>query len=367
MRILMVGHSNAGWTLNCARFFLSNGDELLLASFSPHSIEGIMTECIGGSNYNADRHKHLYFTRVPRLRRILRQFKPDIVFATYLASNGLIAGLSWSGPLVVSAVGSDVLYRGEEGWLRRRFREEIIKFVARRADVINTVSAELDEELIRLGASKSKLLRIPFGVDLEVYHPSKDMPRPTATRFVCTRKHGPYYDMPTVIEALGLLKGAGRKFHCTLTSDGPQTEDLKKLVSVRGLQEYVTFTGFLGHAELPDVLRQADIYISASLYDGASVSLFEAMATGLFPVVSRITANEPWIEHKRTGLLFETRRPDLLADALQTATDNVELRKHAFKENISRVDRDCNTQRNMLRLAGVFKQLVAGKVPPFPV
>jgi hypothetical protein len=75
----MVGRSEAGWTLNCARFFLSNGDELLLASFSPHSIEGIRTECIGGRNYDADRHKHLYFTRVPRLRRILRQFKLDLL------------------------------------------------------------------------------------------------------------------------------------------------------------------------------------------------------------------------------------------------------------------------------------------------
>jgi hypothetical protein len=63
--------------------------------------------------------------------------------------------------------------------------------------------------LIRLGASKSKLLRIPFGVDLEAYHPSEDMPRLRATRFVRTRKHGPYYDMPTIIEALGLLKEAG--------------------------------------------------------------------------------------------------------------------------------------------------------------
>jgi len=324
-------------------------------------------ESIGAKEYDCRKGKHMYFTRVPRLRRITRRFNPDIVFAIYLASNGLTAALSWDGPFVVSAIGSDVLDREGRKGLRKCFREGVIKLVAHRADVINTVSQELDDELNRLGVPRSKLFQLPFGVDSDVFHPAEDMPRSKATRLICTRAHKPVYDIPTVIDALALLKEAGRKFCCTLTSGGPLLDDNKARVRTAGLEDCVTFTGFLDHGELSNLLRQSDIYISASLGDGTSVSLLEAMATGLVPVVSRIRANEPWVEYGRTGLLFEVGRPDMLAHALQRAMDDEQLRRRAFDENIPRVARDCNMHRNMERLANIFEQLVAGKKPNLQV
>ena len=144
-------------------------------------------------------------------------------------------------------------------------------------------------------------------------------------------------------------------------------EDNKARVRAAGLEDCVTFTGFLDHGELPNLLRQSDIYISASVGDGTSISLLEAMATGLVPVVSRIRANEPWVEHGRTGLLFEVGRPDMLAHALQRVMDDEQLRRRAFEENIPRVNRDCNMHRNMQRLANIFEQLVAGKKPNLQV
>ena len=151
MRILIVSHSGVQWMVNFARFLACRGDELLVASFSPAEIEGIKMESIGAKEYDWRKDKHQYFTHVPRLRRVIRRFNPDIVFAIYLASNGLTAALSWDGPFVVSAVGSDVLDREGRKGLRKCFREGVIKLVARRADVINTVSQELDDELSRLG------------------------------------------------------------------------------------------------------------------------------------------------------------------------------------------------------------------------
>lgn len=365
MRILMVAHSRSSWTPDFARFFASRGDDILVASFSSDKIEGVKTECIGAKRYDWTKNKHLFFTRVPRLRRIISRFGPEIVFAVYLASNGLSAALSWDGPFVVSAVGSDVLDRLGRRGLRKRFREWVIQLVSRRADVINTVSQEVSDELIRLGVPQSKLFQLPFGVDLNMFHPAEDMPRPKATRFICTRSHRPIYDIPTIIDALALLKEGGREFHCTLTSDGPLLEDNKARVRVTGLKDYVSFTGFLKHEKLPEVLQQADVYISASRFDGTSISLLEAMATGLLPVVSQIRANEPWVEHGRTGLLFELGRPEMLAEALQKAMDDAELRGRAFEENILRVERDCNVGRNMQRLANIFEQLISDKTPDF--
>jgi glycosyltransferase involved in cell wall biosynthesis len=361
MRILLIAHSIATWTPYFARYFMQRGDEVLVASFSPEKLDGIPMEFIGVEPYDPERDKRIFFTRVPRLRQVIRQFQPDLVFAIYLASNGLSGALAWNGPYAVAAVGSDVLDRNNRTGIRKWFRESVIKFVCRRADIINTVSQELDDKLLRLKVPKSKLLQLPFGVDTEKFYPASEMPRPRPFRMICTRRHGPLYDIPTIIKALAELKAKGKTFHCVFTSDGRLLEEHKKMACSLGLQDCVTFTGNLEHNMLPVYLRQSDIYVSASLGDGTSVALLEAMACGLLPVVSRIPANLPWVQDSRTGLLFDPGNSAQLAIALSRAMEDNVLHSAAFKENRQIILDRCDQKKNMDRLAKEFEELIQKK------
>ena len=215
MRIVMVSHSTMAWTPQFARFFRDRGDDLLVASFTPDpldGVEGVEMEFIGVEPFDPRRNKHVYFTHALRLRRLVRRFRPELVFACYLTSNGLTAALTFGGPIAVTVMGGDVMmYAPWSAW-KRRAREAIIRLVCRRAALINTVLRELADELVRLGVSPSKLLNMPIGVDLGRFRPHADMPRAAGNRFICTRKHNPLYDIGTVIDALGQLKAAGRSF-----------------------------------------------------------------------------------------------------------------------------------------------------------
>ena len=126
-----------------------------------------------------------------------------------------------------------------------------------------------------------------------------------------------------------------------------------------GLDGFATFTGHRPHEELAPALRQADIYISSSLSDGTSSSLLEGMASCLFPVVTRIEANEPWISDGRTGLMFERGRADQLAVCLKRAMDDAPLRAAAVLENRRLVEQEGNMIRNMERLAELFERVIA--------
>jgi len=360
MRLLMVAHTDAPWTPHYSRYFVGRGDRVLVVTFAPGRIEGVETEFVGIEPFDFRRNKRVYLTRVPRVRRIIRSFAPDLVYAPYLASNGLTAVLAWKGPIIVAARGGDVLEQAGRTGLRRRLREALVRFVCGRAVLVHTVAQELDDELIRLGVPAWKLVQIPVGVDVRKFTPGADLPRPTATRLVCVRKHEPIYDNATVLNALARLKAAGRDFRCTMAGAGTLLEKHKEQAGALGLLDRVTFTGNLGHDRLPGLLQEADIYISASLSDGTASSLLEALATGLTPVVSRIRANTPWITHGRTGLLFEPGNAASLAEALETAMNDVELRRRAFVENPARVARDADMHKNMERLAGVFEKVAAG-------
>jgi glycosyltransferase involved in cell wall biosynthesis len=363
MRLLMISDADAPWTPHFARFFTARRDDLLIVSFAPGLLdgaEGVPLEFVGTETRPRREVTHLFLTRVPRIRRIVRRFSPDLVFAPYLASNGLAAALSWWGPTVVAAVGGDVLnqVRGRSGW-KLLLREAILRFVCRRAALVNAVSQPLEDELIRLGVPASKILQLPFGVDLRRFHPDDEMPRASAAKLICTRKHEEIYDIPTIIDALARLKATGRRFHCTFTSEGTRLSANRECARAAGLEEHTSFTGTVPHSQLPSMLRASDIYITAARSDGTSVSLLEAMASGLLPVVPRIPANEPWIEHGKSGLMFDAGEAGSLADALVTALDDDQLRQRVFEKNRRRVERDGDMDQNMSRLAETFTQLIA--------
>lgn len=356
MRLLMLSHTVNPWTPHYARYFTARGDQTLVVSFSPEPIEGVEMEFIGIDPWDKHANKHVYVTRVPRLRRIIKRFRPDLVYAPFVASNGVSAVLAWKGPTVTSGRGGDVLEQEcRTGW-RRRLREKLIRFVCDRCVMVHTVSQEIEDELLRLGVPAAKMFQLPVGVDTGRFRPAPDMPREPATRLICTRKHEEIYDNTTVIEAFARLRAAGRQFTGIIASDGTLLARHKRRVEELGLADRVRFTGELPHEQVPGLLQKADIYISATLSDGTSSALLEAMSAGLLPVVSRIPANTPWVEHGRTGLMFDPQRPDVLAELLGRAIDDRVLRRRAFEENRRLVCEKADQRRNMERLGEKLDQ-----------
>ena len=100
MRIALISHTHFYWTGLYARYFLAQGHDVRVISFSQEPLEGVPVDYIGSGTPSRRKALH-YFAGVPALRSRLRAFAPDVAFATYLSSNGLLTALCHSGPLVV--------------------------------------------------------------------------------------------------------------------------------------------------------------------------------------------------------------------------------------------------------------------------
>lgn len=358
MKILMVSHTSNAWTSHFAEFFVRRGDNLLVASMTPDPIDDGQLEFIGVEPFDIHGNKHRYITRAPRLRAIAKRFRPDVVFAPYISSNGMIASLAWKGPLVLSGMGSDVLVgtrgRGVFSFLRR----QVIRYVCRRASAIHVVSSNIERALTGFGVPAAKIHQFPLGVDVQRFSPAADTPRADGQRLICVRKHEPIYDIPTILESLAELRAQGRAFHCTFVGGGSRLDDHRRRAEELGLHGQVVFLGHVAHDELPNHLRAADIYISASLSDGASSSLLEAMASGLLPVVTDIDANTPWVQHGVSGLIFPPGDVRMLTQSLEIATSDFELRRRAVAANRELVISKGNQQTNDRRLAALLESVV---------
>ncbi len=353
----MVSHTTLPWTADYATHFRDVGDDVLVVSFSPGEIPGVPVEFVGTLPFNKYADKHQFLTRIPRIQRIVRAFAPDVVFATYLVSNGLTAALSWTGPLVVDAVGGDVRDPYGRGDWRGAARRFVLRCICDRATAIHSWSSELSNQLVEIGVPPAKIAEWPMGVDVEIYRPAQ---QPAASdRFVCTRKHEPIYDIGTILGALEFLHREGTEFKCTFVGGGHLLAEHQARISSDGLEASVRFTGPVPKNRIAELLRESGIYISASLADGTSSSLLEAMACGLLPVVSRIPANLPWIEHGRNGLLFQPGQTVELTGALRRAMSDTDLRARAAVENRLRVTSQGNLSTNLARMSDLLRSAVA--------
>jgi glycosyltransferase involved in cell wall biosynthesis len=95
-------------------------------------------------------------------------------------------------------------------------------------------------------------------------------------------------------------------FHWTIAGGGGEREFLETNLKSGSADQTVSFSGPISYADVPAMLKQHDIYLLASDYEGLPLSLLEAMGYGLVPVVSDLQSGVRDVVDKTAGVLVPT-------------------------------------------------------------
>lgn len=319
--------------------------------------------CHGGRKPRSDMAKLGYVRSGLRCRRLLRTIEPDLVHAHYASSAGLAAYIAGHRPYVVTVHGSDLVSRG-----RTRLGRAVLRRVLRGAALVNPVAEHLAARVRDLGICDDAILALTFGIDL-----SRFPWRPPAHRFaggvirlVCNRSlNAPVYDVPTVLRAVAEARRRGADVRLSLPATGRLAPELRRLAAELGIAEVVAFGQGYRPEDVPDMLAAHDAYVSASHWDGASLSLMEAMACGGFPVLSDIPANREWVEDGKTALMFPPGDWQTLASLIVGLPGRAEFIERAVRINrevvCARADRPRNLRLLMDRLEKVVQAHAAAR------
>lgn len=337
-------------------YFRRAGHDVIFICLSPSPERGVPTYNVGlGTSYSENRGKWKYPISMIRARRLLKRLKPDIVHAHYATSCGLTALVCGFHPTVVTVHGSDLTLG-----IKSRIWRPLLRRIFEYADCVNVVSEDLAQMVVSLGIETKKVETLTLGIDTDVFSfIERPAPKPgQALRMVCTRRLEPAFDHQTIIGALALLKEKAVSSRMTFVGDGSLLEALKRQTASHGLQDSVSFIGKVRNDDLPKILHRHDVYLSASLWDGTSLALLEAMATGLFPIVSNIPANSAWLSHNTNGLLHKVGNAADLADCIMQLRSNPQLASAATKRNREKVVRSGNRKTNMTRVEEIYQKLI---------
>lgn len=250
------------------------------------------------------------------LRRVIDEIKPDLIHAGPVHTTGFLAAAAGFRPLVTMSWGSDLLYEAERSLLARW----AARYALRCTTVFTGDCQAVKDKAVELGFPAERCVLFPWGVDLERFSNGlrADIREWLGWRdkfiLLSLRSWEPIYGVDVLIRAFARAARQIPDLRLLLLGGGSQEKLLVKILRKNNVLDRVQFAGQISQNDLPDYYGAADIYISASHSDGSSVSLMEALASGLPVIVSDIPGNREWIVHGEQGWLFPDGDEQALAE-----------------------------------------------------
>ncbi|MFQ5599324.1 MAG: glycosyltransferase [Candidatus Krumholzibacteriia bacterium] len=350
MRIAFLADASLPHTVRWVNFFAGRGHDCLLLSLE----RGDGYACVV---HELAPHRMLprflrYSLDVPAAGARLRAFAPDLVNAHFLPNYGWMAARVGLHPLVLTTLGSDILTVPARSPLHR-WRT---RWVLSRCDRVTSDAAMLSRAIAAFGFPEERILTVPLGIETGRFAAPAERPEHPIV-ILSTRRLDPIYDIDTLLRAYRRLGSESRgSLELRIAGSGTLESGLRR----RAVDLPVRFLGWLTTAQLDRELRDAHLYVTASLSDSTSVSLLEAMAAGCFPVASDIPGNREWITHAETGLLFPCGDDAALAACLQRAAGDADLRRRAAEANRRVVSERASWENNMRAVEQLFMTSCGG-------
>ena len=233
---------------------------------------------LGISTFPLDEKSYFSYwvTRTVNLRKAIRTANPEILHVHL--GRGLMLMLLGNVriPAVMTIHSVNV---GFPNILFKVFKLLRIKYVA-----VGTAIKEIFEPLIQAPVDV-----IFNGIDLRKF-PHRAIPQNQTSepfQFVAVGRVLPPKNYPMLIDAVKNLvrmpDALSTKWIVNVAGDGPLLDEMRNLVKSSGMSEHINFLG--GCNDVPAFLKNADVFIMTSHYEGMPMAMLEAMSTGL-PIVS---------------------------------------------------------------------------------
>ena len=256
------------------------------------------------------------------LRRVIKQIKPDLIHAGPIQTCAFIAVLTGFRPILTMSWCYDLVQVVHQN----RWMERITRYVLRRSTYFTSDAKVTRDKAGAYGMDPDHTIVFPWGVDLARYtlktwqaEQTEEHDKPFT--LFCSRTWEPIYGVDVLARAFVGAAQSRPELRLMLLGGGSQGARIRQILLGGGVLDRVTFGGQVSQNELPRWYHWADVYISPSHVDGSSVSLMEALASGLPCLVSDIPGNREWVSEGENGWLFTDGDPDVLAEKILQAFD----------------------------------------------
>jgi glycosyltransferase involved in cell wall biosynthesis len=273
--------------------------------------------------------------------RHVRAFEPDIVHVFF----GIPCGpIGWfikrihKTPYIISLRGADVPSSEVERFSHLYpLLKPILRHLWRDADALVAVSNGLRK--IALNTSNLAITVIPNAIDLTMFTPKvvwneRECPdSDKSVRLLYVGRLIKFKNVSTLLNAIMLAKQRTNvPIKLSIVGEGVERQALERQAADLGLAASVQFRGWIERDEIASVYRQADVFVTASYWEGMPNTLLEAMACALPIVAADVQGSDELVKSGINGYLVPVNDAEALAQAILLLVEDRNERQRMGRE-----------------------------------
>lgn len=376
---LILGGAQENTLLTCEGLLRDYGDEVLLITGPPLGPEGSLLERAKANrvplavvqSLRRSIHPWRDLVSYRELKRLLRDFKPDIVH-THSAKGGILGrAAAWNVgvPAIVHGVHGAPFYPYQNP-LVRDFYRRCERWAGRRCHAFISVADAMTDLMVNAGiAPREKFTTIYSGMETgpflesgrhrqrvrqELSYGDDDIVVGTIARLFKLKGHD------DVIAAAQKVVGRNPKLHFLFVGDGLLRQSLACSIREAGLESHFQFTGLMPPERIPELVGAMDIVVHTSLREGLARVLPQALIAGK-PVVSYdIDGAREVVIPGQTGYLLRPRDVDGLVKGIDELAADAVLRDRLGAEGRRRFADVFRHETMTRRTRELYERLLAG-------
>jgi len=305
------------------------------------------------------------------ISRVIREISPDIV---HIQNHFLIGkeAVSAAKKLGIPVMGTNHFMPQNlthylhlpgiaERWLQRFAWRQFVK-VFEQLDFVTTPTGTAAALLVKAGLKK-KVVPVSCGIDLGRFKPTNDGAYLRRRFAIPTDKSVLLYvgrldkekriDMilravPDISRVTGI--------HLVLAGMGKEKRNLEELAEKLGIQQTVTFTGFVPDEDLQNIYGVADLFVTAGIAELQSIVTMEAMASGLPVVAVDATALPELVHDGENGYLFLDGDGEMFTEKVIAILSDQAMRARMSEKSLE-IIRDHDINKTIEKYESIYSEI----------
>ncbi len=277
----------------------------------------------------------------------------DVLHAQYGYPTGwatLLAAKRLGVPCVVSIQGGDGHWVGS---CCETHREAMIRVLDYAGALLIGGASFAEEVRDRLGTPVDRFTIVPGAVDTDRFTPGEESTGPVRLLY-----HGRVDRRKGVLDFLQALPAVPGDWTATISGIGPDVEPARTLAADLALGDRVVFTGYADYADVPDLYRRHDVFVSPTYAEGFSNTILEAMASGHAVLSCRAVGVVDCLRDDENGLMTDPGDVPALAAALTRLARDRPLRERLAAAALEECRRVYGWSAVGWRIVGVYDRLI---------
>jgi len=218
----------------------------------------------------------------------------------------------------------------------------------------------------QMGLPMDSAAVVPWGIDVERFSPGQ-RPARISGRLLYVGQVRPEKGVDTAIRTLGILKRDYGLHQLSLTAVGcnpwdissqdPYQKAFRSLVEQNNVQKEVRFAGWKPRDLLPSLYQEHDIFLFPGSDEGiTSLSLLEAMASGLAVVSTRTHGHAEILEDGKNALVFAKRDAEDCARQVSRLLEDPALCESVRTQARSTVEKRCRLENTAEAVESILNE-----------